>query len=103
GLTAHEFLGETSVLEDHYSIAHSDELQELLRNHYNGLALPLQLHHQLIHVCLNADVDTTGRAVEDKHIRNCSKPLGENDLLLVTTGKLLNELLSVAALDTHGL
>ena len=61
-------------------------------DHDNALALLYQAVHYVVNLDLCADVDTTGRLVEDKDVCVRVDPLADNNLLLVAAGQLTDDL-----------
>ena len=74
-----------------YAVGHTENLRHFRGDHDNALALLDKAVHYVVNLDLCADVDTTGRLVEDKDVCVRVDPLADNDLLLVTTGQLAND------------
>ena len=72
----------------HYndSIAHTQNLCELGRNHNNGFPLFYQIVHQRIDLTLGAYVNTSRRLIKDQNVTVSGQPFCNNNLLLITTG-----------------
>ena len=61
-------------------------------DHDDGLARCRQIIDDAVDLVLGADVDTTGRLVQNQDIRLGEHPLGQQDLLLVAAGKISDQL-----------
>ena len=85
-----------------YAVAHAEDFRHFGGYHDNTFALLDQAVHYVVNLYLGADVDTTGRLVKDKDIGICVDPLTDNNLLLVTTGQLANDLVDRRGLDAQG-
>src|SRR5690606_40757927 len=83
------------------AVAHAEQLGQFGRDHQDAFALIDQFVDQLIDLVLGADVDASGRLVEDEQFRPGEDPLAENDLLLVAAGEVSGELVHRGGLDAE--
>ena len=98
---AEQLAVDLAVLHDQDAVAHTDELHDLLGDDEDRLVLVAHLGQQLVDVGLDADVDTTGRGVEQQDVGLLAQPAGQNDLLLVTAGQRRDVLVDADHLGGH--
>ena len=70
-------------------------------NHDDGFALFCKIRDDAVDLVLCTDVDTTGGLVQDQNVRLSEHPLGQNDLLLVTTGQVVALVVGAEAADAE--
>src|SRR5207248_3008187 len=63
------------------------DLFQVAGNHQNGRTLSGELVHEAVDLALGADVDATGRLVENEHAWLPSQPLAEDNLLLIAAAQ----------------
>src|SRR5919204_1304204 len=77
-------LAKRLVLAEHDHAVHQlDVLVELRGQHHHRHALRGELREQRVEVALGAEVDTSGRVVEQQHLGVRGKPARHHDLLLI--------------------
>ena len=69
-------------------VAEADRFFERVRRQDDRQAFPGQRANELIDLLLGADVQASGRVIENKDPRLCVQPFGQNDLLLVAAGEV---------------
>src|SRR5699024_10302210 len=84
-----------------YAVAHAEDLRHFGGYHDNALALLDKAVHDVVNLDLCADVDTTGRLVENEDIGIRVDPLTDNNLLLVAAGQLTDDLVDRRGLDAQ--
>lgn len=82
-----DLAGDPSRAHDQNPVGHAEHLRELVRDHDHGLAGGGQIVHQPVDFELRAHVHAPGGLVEDEDLGVGFEPLGQDDLLLIATGK----------------
>lgn len=94
-------VGDDTVGHRVNAVTDTDELGQLGGNHDDGLACIGKLIDDFVDLILGADVDASGRLIEDEDVRLRDNPLGEQHFLLVTTGEGGDIHIDVMALDVE--
>ena len=95
------FAGLAALAHDQDPVTHTQDFRKLRRDHDDGLALLDKLIHQCVDLTLGTNVDTAGGLIKNKDIRVFHQPAGDDDLLLVTTGEVLQQLLHGGSLGAQ--
>ena len=82
-------------------VADAEQLRQLRRNHHHALALVGQRVDELVNLVLRPHVDTAGWLVQDQDLGVGIHPLGQHDLLLVTTRQRRDSDIDARGLDSE--
>src|SRR3954447_3378770 len=96
-ILANQF-GDGDAVAEHEDVAcRLHQLFDLRRDHENAQPIVGEFMHKAENLGLGADVDAAGRLIQDQKLWIHAEPARQQDLLLVSSGKLANGLLRRAA------
>ena len=79
-----------AIPEDRHPVAGPEHLLNLGGDEHDALSLAGQLDNQLLNFGLGPDVDAPGGLVQDQEVGVGGQPPGQDGLLLVAAGELLD-------------
>ncbi len=88
--TSGQLPADAAAVEDEHSVAEMDVLGQLRRDEEHDAPLGGEASDDLVDLLLGAHIDTAGGVVEQHHSRVSFEPLGDDDLLLVAAGELVD-------------
>ena len=87
GSLSHELGNDAALPYYSYAVGKLEQLWQFRANHKQPDTLCGDVADKHADVGFRRDVDTAQRLIKDQDLRQCSKPLREHDLLLITTRK----------------
>ena len=82
-----QFAGNSALVHHQHAIAHTQYLFEIAGDHQHGYAVGNELIDECINLGPGADIDASGRLVENQHFRIAGQPFRKDDLLLIPAGQ----------------
>ena len=96
-----ELADEGASVHDTDAVADPEQLRHFRRYHNDGLAGIGQVVDDAVNLIFGADVDTTGRLVQDEDVRIGEQPFRQHHLLLVAARQVPGGLIDVGTADPH--
>src|SRR5262249_32624384 len=81
------FSSDRALAHDHYPVAHPDHLRQVRGDHQDATAPRSQVTHDFVYRGFGGDIDAARGLAEKEDLGIPRNPAGDDDLLLVPSGK----------------